>query len=89
MASLPVRDVQVLNGIPVTTPVRSILDCRSVHIGSALIQQAIADGRETGKLTAKDVAYLESILDNEASLLPSPTAALAATASSSARDVTS
>ena len=61
-ASLSERDVQILNGVPVTTPVRTVLDCQSVHIGSALIQQAIADGRDAGKLTARDVAYLERAL---------------------------
>ena len=69
-ASLSERDVQILNGVPVTTPVRTILDCQSVHIGSALIQQAIADGRDAGKLTARDVAYLESALAVDSTAFP-------------------
>jgi predicted transcriptional regulator of viral defense system len=69
-ARLEDRDVQVLNDIPVTTPVRSILDCHTAHVGRALIRQAIEDGRASGKLLARDVAQLTSLLRDDATSSP-------------------
>jgi predicted transcriptional regulator of viral defense system len=77
-ARLDKRDIQVLNGIPVTTPVRSILDCQAAHVRSALIRQAMEDGRAAGKLTAKDIAYLESAISRPSSLSSSSSEAAAA-----------
>lgn len=45
------HDVEIIEGIPVTTPVRSIIDAHASHIGPTLIRQAIDDGRQSGKLT--------------------------------------
>ena len=66
-ARLEERDVQVLNGIPVTTPVRSILDCHAARIARAHVRQAIEDGRANGKLLAREVAQLEAHLRDDAS----------------------
>lgn len=61
-ADLPPVDVKVLDGVPVTTAKRSILDCHAGHVGRALIRQAIHDGRANGKLLAADAAELEAML---------------------------
>ncbi len=45
------EDVQEVEGIPVTTPEWTIRDVHDDHIGSALVRQAIEDGRRTGHLT--------------------------------------
>jgi predicted transcriptional regulator of viral defense system len=50
-AVIPPEAIEVIDGIPVTTPKRSILDAYASHLGLALIEQAIADGRRSGKLT--------------------------------------
>lgn len=61
-ARLEAPDVEVLNGVPVTTPVRTILDCHVAHVGHGLLRQAIAEGRANGKLLARDAAQLELAL---------------------------
>lgn len=50
-ADLGSGEVKVVEGIPVTTPERTIRDVHANHIGAALVRQAIADGRRTGQLT--------------------------------------
>ena len=60
-ADLRPDESEMLNGVPVTTPARSIQDCFHEHLSSALIRQAIEDGRDAGKLTvreAQDLAML-------------------------------
>lgn len=58
-AVLPSRDVQEVEGIPVTTPERTIRDVHADHIGPALVRQAIEDGRRTGRLTLDQADRLE------------------------------
>jgi hypothetical protein len=55
-------DVQVLEGVSVTTPARSIGDAHSAHLSRALLRQAIEQGRETGKLSAQEAQQLEELL---------------------------
>jgi hypothetical protein len=50
-ASLSPEDVQLVDGVPITTPERTIRDAHAAHLGPALIRRAIADGRRTGRLT--------------------------------------
>ena len=50
-ASLSPDDVQLVEGVPVTTPERTIRDAHAAHLGPALIRRAITDGRRTGRLT--------------------------------------
>lgn len=57
--ALQARDVEVLDGIRVTTPFRSVQDCIRGHLGPRLVQQAIADGRRGGKLTQRQAGELE------------------------------
>ena len=52
-ADLLPAELEILVGIPVTTPVRSIQDCFREKLSSALIRQAIEDGRDSGKLTVR------------------------------------
>jgi predicted transcriptional regulator of viral defense system len=51
-APLDPKDVQVVEGIPVTTAERAIRDVHATHLGPALVRQAIEDGRRTGYLTS-------------------------------------
>jgi len=55
-------DTEVLDGVTVTTPVRSIIDCHASHLNTALVRQAIDDGRRNGKLLARDVEKLNSLI---------------------------
>jgi predicted transcriptional regulator of viral defense system len=52
-------DTTLVEGIPVTTAARTIRDCHAVHLGPALLRQAIDDGRRTGRLTTAQAAELE------------------------------
>jgi predicted transcriptional regulator of viral defense system len=58
-ADLGPADVQEFEGVPVTTPERTIRDVHSDHIGPALVRQAIEDGRRTGHLTLDQADRLE------------------------------
>lgn len=58
-ADLPLEDVREVEGIPVTTPERTIRDVHADHIGPVLVRQAIADGRRTGYLTLDQAERLE------------------------------
>lgn len=49
-AALTDAEISYHEGIPLTTPERTIRDCHAAHLGSALIRQAIEDGRRTGLL---------------------------------------
>jgi predicted transcriptional regulator of viral defense system len=57
-ADLPADDVQLFEGILVTTPERTIRDCHAAHLGPALIRQAIEDGRRSGHLRAAQAEAL-------------------------------
>jgi predicted transcriptional regulator of viral defense system len=59
-AELPAEDVQVLDGIPVTTPVRTIRDCHAAGLGDRLVRQAVADGLDNGKLTSRQADQLRT-----------------------------
>jgi len=50
-APLAADDIQFIEGVPVTTPERTIRDAYAAHLGAALIRRAIADGRRNGRLT--------------------------------------
>lgn len=58
-ADLAAEDVERVEGVPVTTPVRTIRDAHASHLGTALIEQAIADGRRSGHLSMVEAARLE------------------------------
>lgn len=59
-ADLPAGDVVFVEGIPVTTPVRTIMDSHRAHLGGALIQQAIEDGLRQGVLSSAQAKRLSS-----------------------------
>ena len=58
-ADLRPKDVQQVEGVPVTTAARAIRDAHASHLGPALIRQAIHDGRRTGHLTLDAAERLE------------------------------
>jgi predicted transcriptional regulator of viral defense system len=57
-ATLAPDDVQVVEGVPVTTPIRTIRDAHAAHLGTPLVKRAIADGRRTGRLTHNEADRL-------------------------------
>jgi predicted transcriptional regulator of viral defense system len=58
-ADLAAGDVERVEGVPVTTPARSIRDAHAAHLGNALVGQAIADGRRAGVLSTAEANRLE------------------------------
>ena len=71
-ADLPLDDMQEVEGIPVTTPERTIRDVDADHLGPALVGQAIEDGRRTGHLTLDQADRLERELLNAEGDVPEP-----------------
>lgn len=61
-ADLAPNDVDHVNGIPVTSPARTIRDCHAAHLGPALVRQAIEDGRRQGLLGVREAEQLTSEL---------------------------
>lgn len=57
------EDVTKVNGIPVTTPMRTIRDAIADHLSPALIRQAIADGRRRAGLRERDEAALRQQME--------------------------
>jgi predicted transcriptional regulator of viral defense system len=58
-ADLRASEWESHEGVPATTPERTIRDCHAAHLGPALIRQAIHDGRRTGHLRAARAHALE------------------------------
>ena len=58
-ADLAPGEVERVEGVPVTTPSRSIRDAHASHLGSELIGKAIADGRRSGALRLAEADALE------------------------------
>jgi predicted transcriptional regulator of viral defense system len=52
-------DVEMLDAVRVTTPFRTIQDCIRAHLSTRLVQQAIEDGRRSGKLTQRQAVELK------------------------------
>ncbi|HSN88750.1 MAG TPA: hypothetical protein VL025_18445, partial [Thermoanaerobaculia bacterium] len=51
-------DWQTWDGIPVTTPRRTIADCAVTGLGPALIGQALEEGVRKGLFTAEEAEHL-------------------------------
>ncbi|MCX6553314.1 MAG: type IV toxin-antitoxin system AbiEi family antitoxin domain-containing protein [Acidobacteria bacterium] len=58
-ADLAPGDVERVEGVPVTTPARSIRDAHAGHLGSDVVGTAIADGRRSGALGLAEADALE------------------------------
>jgi len=58
-ADLAAADVERVEGVPVTTPARSIRDAHASHVGNEHVGQAIADGRRSGSLSIAEADRLE------------------------------
>ena len=61
-ADIPPADVTRYDGVPVTTPRRTILDCAEAGLAPGLLRQAVADGRRTGRLTRREADALVASL---------------------------
>lgn len=59
---VPGTDLDVVEGIPVTTLERAIRDCARMHLGAELLGQAIDEGEEKGYLTGATAAQLRAEL---------------------------
>jgi predicted transcriptional regulator of viral defense system len=65
-AHLDPKDVQIVEGIPVTTAERTIRDVHAAHLGAGLVRQAIEDGRRTGYLSSDQAKRLKrQLLDKK------------------------
>jgi predicted transcriptional regulator of viral defense system len=58
-ADLAPDDVERVEGVPVTTPARSIRDAHASHLGADIVGTAIADGRRSGALGLAEADALE------------------------------
>lgn len=47
-ADIPARDRTWVGSVPVTTPLRTVLDIRAAHVDPELVRQATAEGLERG-----------------------------------------
>jgi predicted transcriptional regulator of viral defense system len=61
-ATLAAEEVETLDGIPVTTPEKTLRDCHTAGLGDRLIRQAITDGLDSGKLMTRQASKLRSEL---------------------------
>ena len=74
-AELMPHDVREVEGVLVTTPMRTIRDVHAAHLGSTLVHQAIDDGRRMGQLTLNEADQLtrelfDDAVDKERTLMP-------------------
>lgn len=60
-------EIRRVDGIPVTTPERSLRDAAASHLGRALLRQAIDDGSRSGALTASQAHRLAQELLKDSS----------------------
>jgi predicted transcriptional regulator of viral defense system len=58
-ADLAPDDVERVEGVPVTTPARSIRDAHASYLGADIVSTAIADGRRSGALGLAEADTLE------------------------------
>ena len=64
--SLTPDEITRHEGMPITTPERTIRDCIAAHLGAALLAPAIEQARRFGMLNAATAARLERALRHEA-----------------------
>ncbi len=65
-ADLESREVDSLEGVPVTTPERALRDCHQAGTGARLLRQAIEEAEREGYLSPAEAAVLTR------ELLPAP-----------------
>ena len=56
---LPVNDVTVVDGLPVTTVARTIVDCQELGTDPAQLRLAISNARQSGELSASQAAKIK------------------------------
>lgn len=64
-ADLAPHEVEHVDGIPVTSPARTLRDCHAAHLGSALVRQAMEDGLRRGLIRPAEAGRLASDLLGE------------------------
>ena len=61
---LPVNDVTVVDGLPVTTVARTIVDCQELGTDPAQLRLAMRQGRQSGELSESQAEKLEALMDH-------------------------
>ena len=61
---LPVNDVTVVDGLPVTTVARTIVDCQELGTDPAQLRLAISNARQSGELSASQAAKIKMLMDH-------------------------
>ena len=61
---LPVNDVTVVDGLPVTTVARTIVDCQELGTDQAQLRLAISNARQSGELSASQAAKIKMLMDH-------------------------
>lgn len=57
-ADVPDEELTLFEAIPATTVARTIQDCHRVHLGPALLRQALDDAKREGFLSPDEAAEL-------------------------------
>lgn len=63
-AELPTRDTEVVDGLPVTTLRRTLLDCANSGLSARFVREALDEARRLGKIDAGAASRIEGILDD-------------------------
>jgi len=61
---LPVNDVTVVDGLPVTTVARTIVDCQELGTDPARLRLTISNARQSGELLASQAATIKMLMDH-------------------------
>lgn len=61
-ADLAEGEVRQVEGVPVTTPERTLRDCQAVHVGARILRQAIDEARREGYLAPGEAERLATEL---------------------------
>ena len=61
---LPANDVTVVDGLPVTTVARTIVDCQELGTDPAQLRMAISNARQSGELSASQAEKFKALMDH-------------------------
>jgi predicted transcriptional regulator of viral defense system len=61
-AELPRSDRTWIGSVPVTTPMRTLIDCANAHVSPELVAQAIVQARHRGLVAPMDLARIKRMM---------------------------
>ena len=61
---LPANEVTLVDGLPVTTVARTIVDCQGLGTDPAQLRLAMRQGRQSGELSESQAEKLEALMDH-------------------------